>query len=75
MTDKPSKQISTREGLRFGLTLLSKVTGILVVATIAGALFDQVLHTGPIGLALGALIGSSAATISVVLAVRRKLSV
>jgi len=68
------KQISSSEGVWFGLALLGQITGILAVTAAIGWLADTLIGTRPILLAVGVLAGSIWATAAVLIAVRKKLS-
>lgn len=70
-----SKHISTSDGVWFGLALLGQITGILAGTALVGWLLDLVLGSRPILLAVGVLLGSIWATVTVLISVRKKLSV
>lgn len=75
MVRKKLKQISTSEGVWFGIALLGQITGILAGTAFVGWLIDMLTGTAPIMLALGVLVGSIWATVTVLIMVRKKLSV
>jgi F0F1-type ATP synthase assembly protein I len=65
--------ISTREGLIFGVQMLGLVSGILVGTTLIGLLADRLLDTAPLGLAIAAVGGGLWATVTVLVKVTKKL--
>ncbi len=71
---KKNREISTREGLLFGATMLGQITAILVITALAGLAIDATAHTAPLFLGAGVLAGSLGATVTVLIKVRRKLT-